>query len=74
MLPQRLTVLADAETVLAGVARLAPTADDNTLRAELARFLLDADTVVGRSARFPAANASGPAWPPCCWPSRPRSC
>ena len=46
LLPQRLTVLNDADTVLAGVARLAPTADDNTLRAELARFLLDADTVV----------------------------
>ncbi|HEU5485795.1 MAG TPA: ABC-F family ATP-binding cassette domain-containing protein [Microlunatus sp.] len=46
VLPQRLTVLDDEETVLAGVARLAPTADDNTLRAELARFLLDADTVV----------------------------
>ena len=36
LLPQR----------LAGVSRLAPTADDNTLRAELARFLLDAETVV----------------------------
>ena len=46
VLPQRLTVLDDAETVLAGVSRLAPSADDNTLRAELARFLLDADTVV----------------------------
>ena len=46
LLPQRLTVLDDADTVLAGVSRLAPTADDNTLRAELARFLLDADTVV----------------------------
>jgi ATPase subunit of ABC transporter with duplicated ATPase domains len=50
VLPQRLTVLDDTETVLAGVARLAPSADDNTLRAELARFLLDADTVV-RSVR-----------------------
>jgi ATPase subunit of ABC transporter with duplicated ATPase domains len=46
VLPQRLAVLDDAETVLAGVSRLTPTADDNTLRAELARFLLDADTVV----------------------------
>lgn len=46
VLPQRLTVLDDSETVLAGVSRLAPSADDNTLRAELARFLLDADTVV----------------------------
>jgi ATPase subunit of ABC transporter with duplicated ATPase domains len=31
--------------VLAAVSRLAPAADDNRLRAELARFLLDADTV-----------------------------
>ena len=46
LLPQRLTVLDDADTVLVGVSRLAPTADDNTLRAELARFLLDAETVV----------------------------
>ena len=46
LLPQRLTVLDDSDTVLAGVSRLAPTADDNTLRAELARFLLDAETVV----------------------------
>ncbi|HYI57908.1 MAG TPA: ABC-F family ATP-binding cassette domain-containing protein [Microlunatus sp.] len=46
VLPQRLTVLDDAETVLTGVSRLAPSADDNTLRAELARFLLDADRVV----------------------------
>lgn len=45
VLPQRLAVLDDHETVLAGVSRLAPSADDNTLRAELARFLLDADTV-----------------------------
>ncbi len=46
VLPQRLTVLDDRETVLAGVSRLAPSADDNTLRAELARFLLDAATIV----------------------------
>ena len=45
VLPQRLAVLDDHETVLAGVSRLATSADDNTLRAELARFLLDADTV-----------------------------
>lgn len=45
VLPQRLTVLDDHETVLDGVSRLAPGADDNTLRAELARFLLDAATI-----------------------------
>jgi ATPase subunit of ABC transporter with duplicated ATPase domains len=46
LLPQRLQLLDDRDTVLAAVGRLAPTADDNRLRAELARFLLDADTVV----------------------------
>jgi ATPase subunit of ABC transporter with duplicated ATPase domains len=45
LLPQRLQLLADDETVLAGVSRHAPTADTNTLRAQLARFLLSADTV-----------------------------
>lgn len=45
LLPQRLQLLTDDETVLAGVARHAPDADDNTLRAQLARFLLPADLI-----------------------------
>jgi ATPase subunit of ABC transporter with duplicated ATPase domains len=45
LLPQRLQLLLDHETVLSGVARHASTADTNTLRAQLARFLLDAATV-----------------------------
>lgn len=45
LLPQRLQLLGEEETVLAGVSRYAPTADTNTLRAQLARFLLDATTV-----------------------------
>jgi ATPase subunit of ABC transporter with duplicated ATPase domains len=45
LLPQRLQLLDDSETVLAAVSRHAPTADTNTLRASLARFLLDAATV-----------------------------
>ena len=45
LLPQRLQLLEDGDSVLAAVSRLAPTADDNRLRAELARFLLDADTI-----------------------------
>ncbi|GAB3765862.1 ABC-F family ATP-binding cassette domain-containing protein [Microlunatus parietis] len=48
LLPQRLTVLDDDETVLAGVSRLAPTADDNTLRSQLAKFLLGAEVVARR--------------------------
>ena len=45
LLPQRLQVLAEHDTVLAAVSRLAPGADDNTLRAQLARFLLSGATV-----------------------------
>jgi ATPase subunit of ABC transporter with duplicated ATPase domains len=45
LLPQRLQLLDDDETVLEGVSRRAPTADTNSLRAQLARFLLDAATV-----------------------------
>jgi ATPase subunit of ABC transporter with duplicated ATPase domains len=45
LLPQRLQLLPDADTVLQAVSSFAPGADDNTLRAQLARFLLDAATV-----------------------------
>ncbi len=45
MLPQRLQLLADDTSVLQAVAGLAGDVDDNGLRAQLARFLLDADTV-----------------------------
>ena len=54
VLPQRLDLLPDRETVLSAVARYAPTADDNTLRARLAGFLLGADTV-----RRPLGTLSG---------------
>jgi ATPase subunit of ABC transporter with duplicated ATPase domains len=49
-LPQRLDVLDDAGTVVGNVARLAPGASDNAVRARLARFLFRgarADRVVG---------------------------
>ncbi len=46
VLPQRLQLLDDDATVLSAVAGYAPGADDNTLRAALARFLLDAATLV----------------------------
>lgn len=49
LLPQRLTVLDDDETVITGVSRLAPTADDNTLRSQLAKFLLGAEVVARRA-------------------------
>ncbi|MDF1605161.1 ATP-binding cassette domain-containing protein [Nocardioides sp. YIM 152315] len=39
LLPQRLDVLDDADTVFGNVARRAPGADANTVRARLARFL-----------------------------------
>ncbi len=49
-LPQRLDILDPERTVLANVANFAPAADDNTIRAGLARFLFRgrrADQVVG---------------------------
>lgn len=42
-LPQRLDVLDDGLSIAANVARFAPTADDNTIRAGLARFLFRGD-------------------------------
>jgi ATPase subunit of ABC transporter with duplicated ATPase domains len=50
LLPQRLTILDPDLPVLASVSRLAPSADDNTLRSRLARFLLGAE-VIARPAR-----------------------
>ncbi|MGH3483486.1 MAG: ABC-F family ATP-binding cassette domain-containing protein [Nocardioidaceae bacterium] len=49
-LPQRLTVLDDAATIVANVARLAPAASDNAIRSRLARFYFRggrADQIVG---------------------------
>ena len=54
VLPQRLDLLPDAEPVLTAVARFAPTADDNALRARLAGFLLGSDAV-----RRPVGTLSG---------------
>lgn len=45
LLPQRLQILDDDLPVLSSVSALAPGADDNTLRAGLARFLLGADAI-----------------------------
>ncbi|SDR97468.1 ATP-binding cassette domain-containing protein [Microlunatus soli] len=50
LLPQRLQILDNDLPVLSSVSRLAPNADDNRLRAGLARFLLGAD-VITRPAR-----------------------
>ncbi|MCQ4041639.1 ABC-F family ATP-binding cassette domain-containing protein [Streptantibioticus rubrisoli] len=63
-LPQRLDVLDDALTVAQNVARFAPTADNNVVRARLARFLFRgarADQPVGTLSggeRFRAALAA----------------
>ena len=54
VLPQRLDLLPDAQPVLTAVGHHAPTADDNTLRARLAGFLLGADAV-----RRPVGTLSG---------------
>ncbi len=53
-LPQRLDVLDDALTVAENVARLAPSATDNEIRARLARFLFR-----GARADQPAGTLSG---------------
>lgn len=44
-LPQRLDLLDDTRTLAQNVAALAPGADDNTVRAKLARFLFRGDRV-----------------------------
>jgi ATPase subunit of ABC transporter with duplicated ATPase domains len=53
-LPQRLDVLDDGLTVAANVARFAPRATDNRIRARLARFLFR-----GARADRPAGTLSG---------------
>ena len=53
-LPQRLDVLDDADTVFGNVALRAPGADDNTIRARLARFLFR-----GSAADRPVGDLSG---------------
>ncbi|MFF4579549.1 ABC-F family ATP-binding cassette domain-containing protein [Streptomyces sp. NPDC001389] len=64
LLPQRLDVLDDARSVVENVARFAPHASDNTIRARLARFLFrggKADRAAGTLSggeRFRAALAA----------------
>ncbi|MEY9965832.1 ATPase subunit of ABC transporter with duplicated ATPase domains [Streptacidiphilus sp. MAP12-16] len=53
-LPQRLDVLDDGLSVVGNVARLAPAAGDNAIRARLARFLFR-----GAGAEQPVATLSG---------------
>jgi ATPase subunit of ABC transporter with duplicated ATPase domains len=54
LLPQRLQILDPDLPVIASVSRLAPSADDNTLRSRLARFRLGASAVTR-----PARTLSG---------------
>ena len=54
LLPQRLQILEPDLPVIASVSRLAPSADDNTLRSRLARFRLGASAVTR-----PARTLSG---------------
>jgi ATPase subunit of ABC transporter with duplicated ATPase domains len=73
-LPQRLDLLDEDVSVVANVARLAPGASDNAIRARLARFGFrgeQADQVAGTC---PAGSGSAPPWPRCCWPSRRPGC
>ncbi|GAA1847241.1 ABC-F family ATP-binding cassette domain-containing protein [Asanoa iriomotensis] len=54
LLPQRLDVLDDDLSIVANVRRLAPTADENAIRARLARFLFR-----GARAERPVGTLSG---------------
>ena len=54
LLPQRIDILDDTLSVVDNLARFAPAADNNTRRAQLARFLFR-----GRAADQPAATLSG---------------
>lgn len=63
LLPQRLQVLDDNDSVLVAVSRLAPTAVDNQLRAEL---LLDADTVARPVAALSGGERFRATLAPCC--------
>ncbi len=54
LLPQRLTILDPRQSVAANVARLAPEATDQHIRAQLARFLFK-----GARAEQPAGSLSG---------------
>ena len=73
-LPQRLDLLEDQLTLAQNVARFAPQASGNQIRARLARFLFRGEPPTGAQPRCRAANGSARAWPPCCWPSRRRNC
>lgn len=73
-LPQRLDVLDDGLSVVENVARFAPDATNNHIRAKLAHFLFRGRGRTGRRAPCRAGSGSGRRWPRCCWPSRRRSC
>ncbi len=61
-LPQRLDVLDPELTVAENVARFAPGATNNRIRARLARFLFRAPAPTSRRPRCPAASGSGRPW------------
>ena len=74
LLPQRLTVLDDADTVLAGVSRLAPLPTTTPCAPSWPASCSTPTPSSVRSAPCPAASGSAPAWPPCCSPNPPPSC
>lgn len=73
-LPQRLDVLDDELSVVENVARFAPDATNNHIRAKLAHFLFRGRGRTAPRAPCRAGSGSGRRWPRCCWPSRRRGC
>lgn len=65
-LPQRLDVLDDELSVVENVARYAPGATDNAIRARLARFLFRGPGPPSRPEPSRAASGSGPRSRRCC--------
>lgn len=72
-LPQRLDGLDDAATVLETVWSAAPDIDAETIRGQLARFLLRGDSVHRTVGGLSGGSGSGWRWPGCFWPNRRRS-
>ena len=74
LLPQRLDILDGALSVADNVARFAPHASPNAIRAGLARLLFPGGAPASRQRPCPEASCSAPPSPPCCSPSPHPSC
>ena len=73
-LPQRLDVLDDELTVAENVARFAPAATNNQIRARLARFLFRGARADQQAATLSGGERFRATLAACCSPSPRRSC